>query len=285
MEFEQTPGGWWRTEKPGMLQSMGSQSQTQLSDWKEQQQTPITGSLSSLQSTLPLNASVWWHRILRRKWRDGARFGGIPPPWRPYPEILRDSHQACQGQNFRFVTAKSAFSPLLQQGHGGVFPGVELSLRGHCIQGRLSWTIHPGVKLWGTQGIGWGGSHLASPVSATLYICQMLQFTCLLNPASLELLGFLGWQIFIFERHPECATPVSKALSSWATTLPCLVLFSPFTEWESCLGCLLTSLLAPWACSGSLQWPSFLELLVPCIWHKHPPGSHALCVIAPWCCR
>lgn len=54
-------------------------------------------------------------------------------------EILRDSsHQACQGQNFRFVTAKSAFPPLLQQGRGGVFPGVGLSLRGHCIQGKLS---------------------------------------------------------------------------------------------------------------------------------------------------
>ena len=28
-------GSWWRTGKPGMLQSMGSQSQTWLSDWTE----------------------------------------------------------------------------------------------------------------------------------------------------------------------------------------------------------------------------------------------------------
>ena len=30
--------GWWRTGKPAVLQSMGSQSRTQLSDWKQQQQ-------------------------------------------------------------------------------------------------------------------------------------------------------------------------------------------------------------------------------------------------------
>ena len=28
-------GSWWWTERPGVLQSMGSQSQTQLSDWAE----------------------------------------------------------------------------------------------------------------------------------------------------------------------------------------------------------------------------------------------------------
>ena len=28
-------GSWWSTERPGMLQSMGLQSQTQLSDWTE----------------------------------------------------------------------------------------------------------------------------------------------------------------------------------------------------------------------------------------------------------
>ena len=28
-------GSWWQTGKPGVLQSMGSQSQTQLSDWTE----------------------------------------------------------------------------------------------------------------------------------------------------------------------------------------------------------------------------------------------------------
>ena len=33
-EFEQT-GSWWWTGKPGVLQSMGSQSRTWLSDWTE----------------------------------------------------------------------------------------------------------------------------------------------------------------------------------------------------------------------------------------------------------
>ena len=32
-KFEQTPKRWWRTGKPGVLQSMGWQSQTRLSDW------------------------------------------------------------------------------------------------------------------------------------------------------------------------------------------------------------------------------------------------------------
>ena len=30
-----SPGSWWQTRKPGVLQSMGSQSQTGLSDWTE----------------------------------------------------------------------------------------------------------------------------------------------------------------------------------------------------------------------------------------------------------
>ena len=34
-EFEQALGVWWWTGKPGVLQFMGSQSQTQLSDWTE----------------------------------------------------------------------------------------------------------------------------------------------------------------------------------------------------------------------------------------------------------
>jgi len=34
-EFELAPGSWWWTGKPGMVQSMGSQSRTWLSDWTE----------------------------------------------------------------------------------------------------------------------------------------------------------------------------------------------------------------------------------------------------------
>ena len=72
---------------------------------------------------------------------------------------------------------------------------------------------------------------MASLVSATLYVSQTLWFTCVLNPASLELLGFLGGQIFLFERCPECVTPLSKALSLWAASLPGLVLpYSSFAE-------------------------------------------------------
>ena len=55
-------GSWWWTWKPGVLQSMGLQSQTWLSDWTELPIIRITWPADNRQ--LSLNDSSWWKHLL-----------------------------------------------------------------------------------------------------------------------------------------------------------------------------------------------------------------------------
>ena len=73
--------GWWWTGKPGMLQSMGSQRVTQLSDWTELRSSRYSF-FSSLFSFSPpsllfcfsfdrrrrLNQITWWNTVLGKLW-------------------------------------------------------------------------------------------------------------------------------------------------------------------------------------------------------------------------
>ena len=55
-------GSWWWAWKPGVLQSMGLQSQTWLSDWTELPVIRITWPADNHQ--LSLNDSSWWKHLL-----------------------------------------------------------------------------------------------------------------------------------------------------------------------------------------------------------------------------
>ena len=55
----------WRTEKPGMLQSMGSQSQTQLSNWTKEQSQSWSSSVSRLV----------WNGHMMQSWSTGSLRG------------------------------------------------------------------------------------------------------------------------------------------------------------------------------------------------------------------
>ena len=50
---------WWRTGRPGVLQSMGSQSQTQLSDWTELNWTEWASLVAQLVKNLPAMRETW----------------------------------------------------------------------------------------------------------------------------------------------------------------------------------------------------------------------------------
>ena len=84
-EFEQTPGGWWRTKKPGMLQSMGSQSQTRPSDWTRTGTNPchwvtfffaehFTTECLSLMSQNSAKEMERWDQV----WRDSSPTETLP---------------------------------------------------------------------------------------------------------------------------------------------------------------------------------------------------------------
>jgi len=62
LELEQNPRRWWRSGKPGMLQFMGSQSWTWLSDWTTTTNQTLNQSLCFWPCTWPLSclgACAW----------------------------------------------------------------------------------------------------------------------------------------------------------------------------------------------------------------------------------
>ena len=66
-EFEQALGNWWRTGKTGVLQSMGSQSQSRLSDWTElnQKETLLTAQHSCLSNFKKCKLMILFARFYR----------------------------------------------------------------------------------------------------------------------------------------------------------------------------------------------------------------------------
>ena len=89
-------GCWWLTGRPGMLQSMGLQSQTQLSNWTELN-WPYNWKQSQIQCNLYQNTEGIFHRS---RTNNSKIFMGTQKPWIA-TTVLRNKNKA-EGTTFPY---------------------------------------------------------------------------------------------------------------------------------------------------------------------------------------
>ena len=99
---------WWRTGKPGMLQSM--ESQRVRHDWEAEQQQPDTQSQTSLAKLIPLFTSPG---IRKAPWELSA----LEPFHLPHNQKLLNPEAIDKAENARFPTSLSHFTLSKRMSH------------------------------------------------------------------------------------------------------------------------------------------------------------------------